>query len=145
MSYSRSKYAKSAAGRGGRLCGRGFRKTRPRLSEDPAAALSVGMQKVVRSDPACSGVMFSIDTESGFTNAVLTNASYRLGETIVQSAVTLDECMVFKSALKHGHPESAGFLIEHGIDFIRLNPGSVLKTIKTVADAEQRGSATIAA
>lgn len=65
-------------------------------------ALSIGVQKMVRSDLACSGVMFSIDTESGFTNAVLINASYGLGENIVQGAVNPDEFMVFKPALKQG-------------------------------------------
>lgn len=68
-----------------------------------AVALSVGVQKMVRSDLACSGVMFSIDTESGFTNVVLINASYGLGETIVQGAVNPDEFMVFKPTLKQGY------------------------------------------
>ena len=68
-----------------------------------AVALSVGVQKMVRSDLACSGVMFSIDTESGFANAVLINASYGLGETVVQGAVTPDEFMVFKPTLKQGY------------------------------------------
>ena len=65
-------------------------------------ALSIGVQKMVRSDLACSGVMFSLDTETGFTNAVLINASYGLGENIVQGAVNPDEFMVFKPTLKQG-------------------------------------------
>jgi pyruvate, water dikinase len=65
-------------------------------------ALSIGVQRMVRSDLACSGVMFSIDTETGFTNAVLINASYGLGESIVQGAVNPDEFMVFKPTLKQG-------------------------------------------
>lgn len=65
-------------------------------------ALSIGIQKMVRSDLASSGVMFSIDTESGFTHVVLINASYGLGETIVQGAVNPDEYMVFKPTLKEG-------------------------------------------
>jgi len=65
-------------------------------------ALSIGVQKMVRSDLASSGVMFSIDTETGFTNAVLINASYGLGENIVQGAVNPDEFMVFKPTLKQG-------------------------------------------
>jgi pyruvate, water dikinase len=65
-------------------------------------ALSIGVQKMVRSDLASSGVMFSIDTETGFTNAVLINASYGLGENVVQGAVTPDEYMVFKPTLKQG-------------------------------------------
>jgi pyruvate,water dikinase len=65
-------------------------------------ALSIGIQKMVRSDLACSGVMFSIDTETGFTNAVLINASYGLGENIVQGAVNPDEFIVFKPTLLQG-------------------------------------------
>jgi len=63
-------------------------------------ALSIGVQKMVRSDLSCSGVMFSIDTETGFTNVVLINASYGLGENIVQGSVNPDEYMVFKPTLK---------------------------------------------
>jgi len=63
-------------------------------------ALSVGVQKMVRSDMASSGVMFTIDTESGFKNAVLINASYGLGESIVQGLVNPDEFIVFKPTLK---------------------------------------------
>lgn len=65
-------------------------------------ALSIGVHKMVRSDLACSGVMFSIDTETGFTNAVLINASYGLGENIVQGSVTPDEYIVFKPTLRQG-------------------------------------------
>ncbi len=65
-------------------------------------ALSVGVQKMVRSDLAASGVMFSIDTESGFKNAALITAAYGLGENIVQGAVNPDEYLVFKPTLKDG-------------------------------------------
>jgi pyruvate, water dikinase len=65
-------------------------------------ALSVGVQKMVRSDLACSGVMFSIDTETGFKNAVLLSAAYGLGENVVQGAVNPDEYYVFKPTLKQG-------------------------------------------
>ncbi|MEM4336982.1 MAG: phosphoenolpyruvate synthase [Candidatus Woesearchaeota archaeon] len=65
--------------------------------------LSIGVQKMVRSDLACSGVMFSIDTESGFPNVVLINASYGLGENIVQGAVNPDEYYVFKPTLREGY------------------------------------------
>ncbi len=65
-------------------------------------ALSVGVQKMVRSDRAVSGVMFSIDTESGFKDAVLINASYGLGENIVQGKVTPDEFYVFQPTLIKG-------------------------------------------
>jgi pyruvate, water dikinase len=61
--------------------------------------LSIGVQKMVRSDKACSGVMFSIDTETGFRNAVLINGAWGLGENVVQGAVTPDEYYVFKPTL----------------------------------------------
>jgi pyruvate,water dikinase len=64
--------------------------------------LSVGVQKMVRSDLACSGVMFSIDTESGFTNAVYVTGAYGLGENVVQGTVNPDQFYVFKTTLKTG-------------------------------------------
>jgi pyruvate,water dikinase len=63
-------------------------------------ALSVGVQKMVRSDKACSGVMFTLDTESGFPNVVLINGSWGLGEMIVQGEVTPDEYWISKHALE---------------------------------------------
>ncbi len=66
-------------------------------------ALSVGVQKMVRSDLASSGVMFSIDTETGFKNAALVTAAYGLGENVVQGAVNPDEYFVFKPTLKDGY------------------------------------------
>ncbi len=65
-------------------------------------ALSIGVQKMVRSDKACSGVMFSIDTESGFKDAVIINGSWGLGENIVLGRVTPDEWKVFKPTLAQG-------------------------------------------
>ncbi len=62
-------------------------------------ALSVGVQKMVRSDKGCSGVMFTLDTESGFKDLVLINGSWGLGEMIVQGEVTPDEFLVFKPKL----------------------------------------------
>jgi len=64
--------------------------------------LSVGVQKMVRSDMACSGVMFSIDTESGFKDAVYITGAYGLGENVVQGAVNPDQFYVFKPTLKKG-------------------------------------------
>ncbi len=64
--------------------------------------LSVCIQKMVRSDLGASGVAFSLDTESGFKDVVLINASYGLGEMIVQGSVSPDEYLVFKPALKNG-------------------------------------------
>ncbi len=66
-------------------------------------ALSVGVQKMVRADLAASGVMFSIDTETGFKDAALITAAYGLGENVVQGAVNPDEYLVFKPTLKQGY------------------------------------------
>lgn len=66
-------------------------------------ALSIGVQKMVRSDLASSGVMFSIDTESGFKDAILITGSYGLGENIVLGAVNPDQFYVFKPTLRKGY------------------------------------------
>ena len=66
-------------------------------------ALSIGVQRMVRSDLAASGVMFTLDTETGFRDAVLINAAYGLGENVVQGSVNPDEYYVFKPTLKSGH------------------------------------------
>ena len=65
-------------------------------------ALSVGVQHMVRSDLGSSGVMFTLDTDSGFRDVVLITASYGLGETVVQGAVNPDEIYVYKPALRAG-------------------------------------------
>ncbi|MFF0991169.1 phosphoenolpyruvate synthase [Kocuria nitroreducens] len=67
-------------------------------------ALSVGVQRMVRSDVGASGVMFTMDTESGFTDAVFITSSYGLGEAVVQGAVNPDEFYVYKPALAAGRP-----------------------------------------
>ena len=66
-------------------------------------ALSIGVQKMVRSDKSCSGVMFSIDTESGFDKVVCVTSSYGLGESVVQGSVNPDEYVVFKPTLEEGY------------------------------------------
>lgn len=66
-------------------------------------ALSVGIQKMVRSDLASSGVMFTMDTESGFKNVVVINSIYGIGEMIVKGKITPDEFYVFKPTLKQGY------------------------------------------
>jgi pyruvate,water dikinase len=66
-------------------------------------ALSVGIMKMVRSDLATSGVIFTLDTETGFRDVVFITACYGLGENIVQGAVNPDEYYVFKPTLKKGH------------------------------------------
>ena len=67
-------------------------------------ALSAGVQRMVRSDLGASGVMFTMDTESGFTDAVFITSSYGLGEAVVQGAVNPDEFYVYKPALRAGRP-----------------------------------------
>jgi pyruvate,water dikinase len=64
--------------------------------------LSIGVQKMVRSDLAASGTMFTIDTETGFRDAILINAAWGLGENVVQGAVNPDEYCVFKPTLRLG-------------------------------------------
>ncbi len=65
-------------------------------------ALSIGVQKMVRSDKACSGVIFTLDTESGFRDVVVISAGYGLGENIVKGRINPDEYTVFKPALMKG-------------------------------------------
>ena len=67
-------------------------------------ALSAGVQRMVRSDKGASGVMFTMDTESGFRDAIFITASYGLGEAVVQGAVNPDEFYVYKPALKAKRP-----------------------------------------
>jgi len=66
-------------------------------------ALSAGIQRMVRSDLGSAGVMFTLDTESGFEDVVFITSSYGLGETVVQGAVNPDEFYVFKPTLRAGH------------------------------------------
>ncbi len=70
--------------------------------EHSLVALSAGVQKMVRSDIAASGVMFTMDTESGFNDVVFITGAYGLGETVVQGAVNPDEFYVYKQALTEG-------------------------------------------
>jgi pyruvate, water dikinase len=65
--------------------------------------LSVGVQKMVRSDLACSGVMFTLDTDTGFENVVYVTGAYGLGENVVQGAVNPDQFYAFKPTLKKGN------------------------------------------
>jgi pyruvate, water dikinase len=67
-------------------------------------ALSAGVQRMVRSDIACSGVLFTLDTESGFRDVVFITAAYGLGETVVQGSVNPDEFYVHKPKLAEGFP-----------------------------------------
>ncbi len=72
--------------------------------EHETVALSAGVQRMVRSDIGTSGVMFTMDTESGFPDAVFITSSYGLGEAVVQGAVNPDEFYVYKPALRAGRP-----------------------------------------
>ncbi|AXK46568.1 phosphoenolpyruvate synthase [Brachybacterium saurashtrense] len=72
--------------------------------EHAAVALSAGVQKMVRSDLVSSGVMFTVDTESGFDRAVFITSAYGLGEGVVQGAVNPDEFYVYKPGLREGRP-----------------------------------------
>ena len=93
-------------------------------------ALSAGIQQMVRSDIGCAGVMFTIDTESGFKDVAFITSSYGLGETVVQGAVNPDEFYVHKPLLAQGKPA-----------IVRRTMGS--KLIKMVfSDATQAGKST---
>jgi len=70
---------------------------------DTDVALSAGVQRMVRSDKGSAGVMFTLDTESGFRDVVFITSSYGLGETVVQGSVNPDEFYVFKPTLAAGH------------------------------------------
>ena len=72
--------------------------------EHETVALSAGVQQMVRSDIGASGVLFTMDTESGFTDAVFITSSYGLGEAVVQGAVNPDEFYVYKPSLRAGRP-----------------------------------------
>ncbi|MFP4099789.1 phosphoenolpyruvate synthase [Coleofasciculus sp.] len=102
-------------------------------------ALSVGIQKMVRSDLACSGVMFSIDPETGFKNTALITAAYGLGETVVQGAVNPDEYLVFKPTLKQGcRPILEKRLGTKEIEMIYDEGGSRLTRNVRVAPCDQK-------
>ena len=71
---------------------------------DAGIALSAGVQRMVRSDLGAAGVMFTLDTESGFDQAIFVTSSYGLGETVVQGAVNPDEFYVYKPNVAAGRP-----------------------------------------
>uniref|UniRef100_UPI00286B88BA phosphoenolpyruvate synthase n=1 Tax=Polaromonas sp. TaxID=1869339 RepID=UPI00286B88BA len=92
-------------------------------------ALSAGVQRMVRSDKGAAGVMFTIDTESGFEDVVFITSSYGLGETVVQGAVNPDEFYVHKPMLKAGHRA-----------VIRRNLGSKLLQMEFTTADEKKAS-----
>jgi len=96
-------------------------------------ALSVGVQHMVRSDIGSAGVMFTLDTESGFRDAVFITSSYGLGETIVQGAVNPDEFYVYKPALNADKfPLLRKNLGSKAIKMIYSNDPTLGKTVVTV-------------
>ncbi|MGD8709474.1 MAG: phosphoenolpyruvate synthase, partial [Ectothiorhodospiraceae bacterium] len=98
--------------------------------EHEKVALSAGIQEMVRSDVGASGVMFTMDTESGFRDVVFITASYGLGETVVQGAVNPDEFYVHKSTLEAERPA-----------ILRRNLGE--KAIKMVYSGDQAHGRTV--
>src|SRR5882757_6429662 len=101
-----------------------------------AVALSVGVQHMVRSDLGAAGVMFTLDTESGFRDVVFITAAYGLGETVVQGAVNPDEFYVYKPALRAGRfPILRRNLGGKAIKMIYAPPGSA-ERVQTVDVAE---------
>jgi pyruvate, water dikinase len=96
-------------------------------------ALSAGIQYMVRSDLGASGVMFTLDTDSGFRDVVFITASYGLGETVVQGAVNPDEFYVYKPALRDGHqPILRRTLGAKAIKMIYAPPAQAAKRVLTV-------------
>ncbi|GGM27256.1 phosphoenolpyruvate synthase [Pseudomonas asuensis] len=93
-------------------------------------ALSAGVQRMVRSETGAAGVMFTLDTESGFRDVVFITGAYGLGETVVQGAVNPDEFYVHKSTLEAGRPA-----------ILRRNLGS--KAIKMVYGEEARAGRSV--
>ncbi len=102
-------------------------------------ALSAGVQRMVRSDTAASGVMFTMDTESGFDQVVFITSAYGLGETVVQGQVNPDEFYVYKPALRAGRP--AIVRRKRGSKALRMvlaGDGAERVRIEPVAESDQR-------
>lgn len=100
-------------------------------------ALSAGVQKMVRSETGASGVMFTLDTESGFRDAVFVTSAYGLGETVVQGAVNPDEFYVHKPTLKSGrHAVLRRNLSSKLIKMVYGDEASAGKSVRTVDVAQ---------
>jgi pyruvate,water dikinase len=102
--------------------------------------LSIAVQKMVRSDAASAGVIFSIDTETGFKDAVFITASYGLGENVVKGAVNPDEYYVFKPTLKEGKRPIVGKRV--GSKHIKMiytdDPNKPVKDVETTLEERNR-------
>ena len=108
-----------------------------------AVALSVGVQHMVRSDLGSAGVMFTLDTDSGFRDVVFITAAYGLGETVVQGAVNPDEFYVYKPALRAGKRAIVRKNIGgKALKMVYADPGSNerVRTIEVAAKDRQRFS-----
>ena len=112
--------------------------------EHSLVALSAGVQKMIRSDIGASGVMFTLDTESGFRDAVFITASYGLGEMVVQGAVNPDEFYVHKPTLAAGRPAVVRRNVGGKAIKMIYNPGgeSPVKTIDVPEEERHRFSIT---
>ena len=95
-----------------------------------AIALSVGVQQMVRSDIGSSGVMFTLDTESGYPGVVLINSAYGLGEYVVKGRVTPDQFYIFKEGMRGGFPSL--FSKQLGSKEVKLTYGTAGKGTKQV-------------
>ncbi len=96
-------------------------------------SLSVGFQQMVKSDVGASGVMFTLDTESGFRDAIFITSSYGLGETVVQGSVNPDEFYVYKPAIKDGnYPILRKSLGDKSIKMVLGEGDSLGETVKIV-------------
>jgi len=109
-------------------------------------ALSAGIQRMVRSDKGSAGVMFTIDTESGFEDVVFITSSYGLGETVVQGAVNPDEFYVFKPTLAQGHYPTGGRRIGSKLIKMEFDPerpeGRAVRTVDVPVSERNRYSLT---
>lgn len=96
-------------------------------------ALSAGIQRMVRSETGAAGVMFSLDTESGFQHVVFITAAYGLGETVVQGAVNPDEFYVYKPTLKMNAPAILRRTLgSKALKMVYTNEGSAGRAVETV-------------
>jgi pyruvate,water dikinase len=102
-------------------------------------ALSVGVQKMVRSDEASSGVMFTIDTESGFSDAIVINGSWGLGENIVKGKVNPDEFIIHKPTLTKGFRPIVGKKLGSKETKLVYSVGGSASTQNVAVSAEDRG------